>query len=116
MLRAIAEEHPSHLLVFDPDGVSGHPDHRHATQAALTAARATGLPVLAWGLPRSIAQRLNADLNTAFTGRDPAELDITLTVSRQRQWRAIARHRSQSTETPYCTGDWSCCATVNTSD
>ena len=100
VLRTIAAEHPSHLLVFDPDGITGHPDHRHATQAALTAAGATGLPVLAWGLPRSIAQRLNADLNTAFTGRDPAELDITLTVSRQRQWRAIARHRSQSADNP----------------
>ena len=100
VLRVIAEEHPSHLLVFDADGVTGHADHRHATQAALAAARATGLPVLAWGLPRSVAQRLNAELGTAFTGRDPAELDITLTVSRQRQWRAIARHRSQSADNP----------------
>ncbi len=40
----LSTEHPSHLLVFDPDGVTGHPDHRHATQAALTAAHAAGLP------------------------------------------------------------------------
>jgi uncharacterized protein (DUF302 family) len=66
----------------------------------MAAARAAGLPVLAWVLPRSIAQRLNAELGTAFIGQDPAELDITLTVSRQRQWRAIARHRSQSAENP----------------
>jgi len=97
VLRAIAEEHPSHLLVLDPDGVTGHPDHRHATQAALTAARHQPAGTCL-GLPLSIAQRLNADLDTVFTGRDPAELDLTLTVSRQRQWRATARHRSQSTE------------------
>jgi N-acetylglucosamine malate deacetylase 2 len=100
ILRVIDTEHPSHLLVFDPGGVTGHVDHRRATQAALTAARATGLPVLAWALPRSVAQRLNTELGTRFTGRAPSELDITLTVSRQRQWRAIARHRSQAIDNP----------------
>jgi N-acetylglucosamine malate deacetylase 2 len=100
ILRVIGEEHPSHLLAFDPDGVTGHPDHRQATQAALAAAATAGLPVLAWALPRPVAQRLNAELGTAFTGPDLGELDITLTVSRQRQWRAIARHRSQAIDNP----------------
>ena len=100
VLRVIREEHPSHLLVFDSDGVTGHPDHRRATQAALTAARAAGLPVLAWALPEAVAQRLNAELGTAFTGRDQTELDIELTVNRDRQWRAIARHRSQAVDNP----------------
>jgi N-acetylglucosamine malate deacetylase 2 len=100
IVRVIDAEQPSHLLVFDSDGVTGHPDHRRATQAALVAARATGLPVLAWALPRAVAQRLNTELGTTFTGRDPGELDVTLTVSRQRQWRAIARHRSQSIDNP----------------
>jgi LmbE family N-acetylglucosaminyl deacetylase len=36
------------LLVFDPAGVTGHPDHRQATAAVLAAARAIGLPVLGW--------------------------------------------------------------------
>jgi LmbE family N-acetylglucosaminyl deacetylase len=88
------------LLVFDLGGVTGHPDHRRASQAALVAARATGLPVLARALPRLVAQRINAELGTSFTGRDPAELDITLNVSRRRQWRAIAHHRSQSLDNP----------------
>ncbi len=100
ILRVIGEEHPSHLLVFDPGGVTGHPDHRRATQAALAAARASGLPVLAWALPRPVAQRLNAELGTTFTGRDPGELDVTMRVSRDRQWRAIARHRSQAIDNP----------------
>ena len=71
VLRVLGEEHPSHLLVFDPDGVTGHPDHRRATQAALAAARAAGLPVLAWALPRPVAQRLNAEFGTSFTGSRP---------------------------------------------
>ncbi len=100
VVRVIGEEHPSHLLVFDPGGVTGHPDHHHATQAALAAASVTGLPVLAWALPQPVAQRINTELGTAFTGRAPAELDITLTVCRDRQRRAIARHRSQAIDNP----------------
>ncbi len=100
VLRVIGEEHPTHLLVFDPDGVTGHPDHRGVTQAGLAAARAAGLPVLAWTVPRCVAERLNAEFGTAFTGRDPAEIDVTLTVSRERQWRAIACHHSQAVDNP----------------
>lgn len=33
------------VIVFDVDGVTGHPDHRRATQAALAAA-VRGVPVL----------------------------------------------------------------------
>lgn len=94
--RVIGEERPSHLIVFDPGGVTGHPDHRRATEAALAAARASGLPVLAWALPQPVARQLNAELGTAFTGRHPGELDITMRVSRDRQWQAIACHRSQA--------------------
>jgi uncharacterized protein (DUF302 family) len=98
--QMIAEERPSHLLVFDRDGVTGHPDHRRATQAALAAARAARLPVLAWAIPERVARRLNIEFGTAFTGRDPAELNVVLTVSRRAQKRAIARHRSQSADNP----------------
>jgi LmbE family N-acetylglucosaminyl deacetylase len=100
VLRVIGEEHPSHLLGFDADGVTGHPDHRRATESALAAGRIAGLPVLAWVLPRAVAWQLNAELGTRFTGRDPADLDITLVVGRERQWRAIACHRSQSYDNP----------------
>lgn len=100
VLRVIGEEHPSHLLVFDADGVTGHPDHRHATESALAAARTAGLPVLAWALPRSVAGRLNVEFDARFTGRDPADIGITLAVSRERQRRAIACHRSQSYDNP----------------
>lgn len=100
VLRLVGEDRPSHLLAFDPDGVTGHPDHRRATEAALAAARVAGLPTLAWALPEEVARRLNAELGTAFTGYDSAVLDIALTVSRERQRKAIACHRSQSTDNP----------------
>jgi LmbE family N-acetylglucosaminyl deacetylase len=57
------------LLVFDEGGVTGHPDHRRATEAALAASH--GRPVLAWGVPKSVAAAMNAEFATAFVGRDP---------------------------------------------
>src|SRR5664279_5751237 len=36
------------LLVFDEGGITGHPDHRQATAAALFAAEREDLTVLAW--------------------------------------------------------------------
>jgi uncharacterized protein (DUF302 family) len=98
--RLIREERPSHLLVFDPSGVTGHPDHRRATEAACAAARAAGLPVLAWSIPGDVAERLNTELGTAFAGHGPADGLVALAVSRERQRRAIACHRSQSAHNP----------------
>ena len=46
--RLAARYHPSGLLVFDDTGITGHPDHRAATAAAVRAAGPLSLPVLAW--------------------------------------------------------------------
>lgn len=85
------------LLAFDVGGVTGHPDHARATEAAISAAAVLGVPVLGWALPETVAETLNAEFGAAFTGRGPAELDQALTVDRSRQWRAIGLHASQST-------------------
>ncbi|GGK75754.1 PIG-L deacetylase family protein [Mangrovihabitans endophyticus] len=98
--RLVDAVHPSHLLAFDPNGVTGHPDHRRASEAALAAADAVGLPLLAWAIPQRVAARLNAEFGTAFAGRSDRDLPIVLAVSRHLQRRAIACHRSQSTENP----------------
>lgn len=98
--RLVAEFDPSHLLVFDSGGVTGHPDHVQATRAALAAADETDLPVLGWALPRHVAARLNGEFGTGFVGRPAGELDQTLTVTRAGQQRAIACHRSQSADNP----------------
>lgn len=88
------------LLVFDHGGITGHPDHQHATRAALRAAPALALRVLAWVIPDKVAIVLNDEFATAFVGRDEADLEFTISVERTRQFEAIRCHRSQLTENP----------------
>lgn len=88
------------LLVFDEGGITGHPDHRHATAAALAAAERDNLPVIAWAIPRTVAQTLNDELGTGFVGRTPEEIDLVVEIDRARQLDAIACHVSQSTDNP----------------
>jgi LmbE family N-acetylglucosaminyl deacetylase len=84
------------LLVFDADGVTGHPDHASATLAALAAADSAGLTVLGWTVPRSVAFALNEEYGAAFTGHDPQDIDLVVTVDRTRQLAAVACHPSQA--------------------
>lgn len=86
------------LVVFDEGGVTGHPDHCRATEAAL--AGAPDLPALGWTLPRRVADALNAQFGTGFVGRSHADIDLTVDVDRTRQERAIACHASQSGDNP----------------
>ena len=51
VLQALASHRADGLLVFDETGITGHPDHRAATRAAVRAASSQGLPVLAWAFP-----------------------------------------------------------------
>lgn len=88
------------LVVFDHGGITGHPDHCHATRAAVAAAELLDLPVLAWVVTERVAACLNAEFPTAFAGRSGAQIDLTLRVDRTRQLAAIACHRSQSTDNP----------------
>ena len=84
------------LLVFDHGGVTGHPDHQRATDAALACQATAALPVLAWTLPAEVADSLNAALGTGFVGRAADEIDVMVTVDRTRQEAACGEHRSQS--------------------
>lgn len=90
----------STLLVFDRGGVTGHPDHQHATAAALRAAPALGCSVLAWAVPAKVARALNDEFHTTFAGRTDDELEIAVAVDRARQIEAIRCHRSQSADNP----------------
>jgi LmbE family N-acetylglucosaminyl deacetylase/organic hydroperoxide reductase OsmC/OhrA len=87
------------LVVFDEQGITGHPDHRHATSAAVRAGRAVGLPVLAWAIPDAVARTLNTEYGTSFVGTGPDDL-FSIEVDRSRQWKAITRHQSQAEELP----------------
>ncbi len=86
------------LLTFDLGGVTGHPDHHRATEAALAAVG--DLPVLAWSLPSNVASSLNEEFATHFVGREGKDLDVVIEVDRSGQRRAIGCHASQSTENP----------------
>ncbi len=88
------------LLAFDDNGITGHPDHCQATRAAQLAAEALGIPVLAWTVPADVAQSLNREFGTTFAGVTLDKADFRVRVDRSRQFAAIARHRSQSTDNP----------------
>ena len=90
---ALVEHRPDLVIVFHPDGVTGHPDHRRATEAALAASGV--VPVIAWAVHDDVAASLNDELGTCFVGRTSAEVDVVIEVDRSRQRAAIACHASQ---------------------
>jgi N-acetylglucosamine malate deacetylase 2 len=83
------------LLVFDDTGITGHPDHKAATRAAVRAGRRAGLAVLAWTLPAAVAVQLRAETGQDFTGQQADHIDLCVCVSRDRQRRAALLHASQ---------------------
>jgi N-acetylglucosamine malate deacetylase 2 len=98
-VHTMAEESGADLiLVFDEGGVTGHPDHRRATEAAL--AGAPDVPVLAWTLPEAVSGALNAEFGTGFVGRGGGDIDLVVRVERVEQREAIACHTSQSNDNP----------------
>jgi LmbE family N-acetylglucosaminyl deacetylase/uncharacterized OsmC-like protein len=84
------------LVVFDTDGVTGHPDHVAASAAALLAAETLNLPVLGWTLPEGVAAQLNREQGTSFTGHSAGDVDLLVTVDRARQRVACLAHESQA--------------------
>lgn len=84
------------LVVFEPNGVTGHPDHQAATRAAGHVAARRGLMVLEWGVSGDVAEALNDEFGTTFVGMDGDDL----AVDRDAQWRAIRCHRTQSHDNP----------------
>jgi LmbE family N-acetylglucosaminyl deacetylase len=87
------------LVVFDDSGVTGHSDHIAASKAALDAATELSLPVLGWTIPRAVAEQLNEEFASTFTGHKPAEVDLTLIVERDKQRTASLAHASQAVPT-----------------
>lgn len=88
------------LLTFDHGGITGHPDHVHATSAAVAAARDLGIPVWGWAVREEVAAVLRSEFGAPFVGRDEGELDLIVPVDRARQERAIACHESQLLDNP----------------
>jgi LmbE family N-acetylglucosaminyl deacetylase len=87
------------VVVFEPGGVTGHPDHRAATASACRVAARRGLTVLEWGVTPAVAAALNAAFGTTFTGLTGlGTFDIE--VDRGSQLAAIACHQSQASDNP----------------
>jgi len=84
------------IIAFDLDGVTGHPDHCRATEAAMAFASRVGLPVLGWVLPHDVAATLNAEFGADFSGFGRTSIDLRVAVDRAPQRAAIDLHRSQA--------------------
>ena len=89
------------VVVFEPDGVTGHPDHRAATAAAERVAFEHGIPCLEWGLAGEVAESLRRQFGVPFTHIDHmGSWPFELIVDRQRQRAAISCHLSQDPSNP----------------
>lgn len=95
VVRAVDEHQPDVVVAFHPAGVTGHPDHQQATQAALRAAASYRVPLLGWYVLPDVAAALNREFGSVFVTTPPEPGDLTVAVDRRRQRRAIACHRSQ---------------------
>ncbi|MFA7324087.1 MAG: PIG-L deacetylase family protein [Candidatus Nanopelagicales bacterium] len=94
---AIDQSNAEGLLVFDPSGITGHPDHQRATEAAVEVALERGIGVLGWTLPDVVARQLREEFGAPFVGHDEADVDLIVSIDRAAQLRAVACHPSQAT-------------------
>jgi hypothetical protein len=99
-------------LAFDT-GITGHPDHRTATAAAVLGGQHAGLPVLAWALPQAVVGQLKAETGSDFAGQPPGMIDLCVRVSRSRQRRAALLRASQVSPARSCGGASSCRANAS---
>lgn len=96
VLAAVDTSRAEGLIAFDSTGVSAHPDHMRATEAAISAAAQRDLPVLGWTLPLAVTKQLQAEHGVPFIGHGQDEVDLEVTVDRTRQLLAIEEHPSQA--------------------
>lgn len=92
---AMQELDPQVVVVFHPGGVTGHPDHRRATEAACAAVDGTAVDLLAWYVPSEIARQLDERFGTRFDPVVPLDDDLLVEVDRTAQRAAVACHGSQ---------------------
>lgn len=87
---------PDGIVTFDPSGITGHPDHQRATQAAVRYAGARELPVLGWTLPWEVADLLERETGAPFHGHRADQVHLVIGVDRSAQRQAVACHPSQA--------------------
>lgn len=99
VLRELDARPAEGIVVFDPAGVTGHPDHAAASRVALDVATGRNLPVLGWTLPLAVAEQLNGELGASFAGHGADDIDLVVRVDRERQRMASLAHASQAIPT-----------------
>ena len=102
------------VLVFDEGGVTGHPDHRTATAAAVRAADELVLPVLAWTIPAEVARRLNDEFGTRFVGRRATNSTWRSRLTGAVSWKPFGVIRASRLTIRCCGDGWSCSARWST--
>jgi LmbE family N-acetylglucosaminyl deacetylase len=88
------------LVVLEPQGVTGHADHKAVSRAAERVADERALPVIEWGIDPLTASRLHEEHDLSFEsiGDGPGVHDVR--VDRSAQLAAIQRHASQLDDDP----------------
>ena len=88
------------VVVFEPQGVTGHPDHQAASRAAERVAQRRALIVVEWGIDPLVASQLAETHCLSFESiRDgPDVFDVR--VDRTAQLAAIRYHASQLDDDP----------------
>lgn len=93
---AVGSFHPDVLLVFDPNGITGHPDHQSATRAAVAVGRRHNIDVVAWTLPASVTDVMAGEGMAMFAGVPDDAVQVTVAVDRSTQLEAVQEHPSQA--------------------
>ena len=94
--RAVTATRPDGMVTFDTTGISGHPDHVAAAEAAIRAGGRHEVGVLAWTLPDAICRTLADEGYAGFLGRPDDGIHLELTVDRAAQQAAVGCHPSQA--------------------
>jgi N-acetylglucosamine malate deacetylase 2 len=93
--EVVTAHDPEVVLVFHPDGITSHPDHRRATEAARVALAGTRRTVVAWYVPAAIGRQLDERFGTRFDPIEPRPGDLLVRVDREAQRAATSCHGSQ---------------------
>ena len=88
------------LVVLEPQGVTGHPDHQAVSQAAERVADRRALPVIEWGIDPVTVSRLQAAHGLRFESIGDAPDVYDVPVNRAAQLAAIRSHASQLDDDP----------------
>jgi len=88
------------VVVFEPQGVTGHPDHRAVSQAAERIAERRPVAVVEWGIDPLVAAELAAEHGLSFESISDGPDVFDVHVDRTAQLAAIRSHASQLDDDP----------------